>query len=88
MGGADLGAAQPGYRRSSALVNTSDSVTLHRLKPVLLNFHSLQDLALGCVFRAIGRNACLDATNSGKLLSTLVGVPYGSPSEGYVCSQA
>jgi hypothetical protein len=34
----------------------------------------MHDLALGCVFRGIDRFACPDATNSGKLLSTLVGV--------------
>src|SRR5215469_10900029 len=44
--------------------------------PDLPNSHKprlMRDLAPGCVFGTIGRNACPDLTNSGKLLSRLVG---------------
>ena len=51
------------------------------------NFHLMRDLTVGCDLRAIGRKACLDATKSGKLLSTRVGVPDRSPGVCYPFGQ-
>jgi hypothetical protein len=51
------------------------------------NFHLMRCLAVGCGLGTIGRKACWDATKSGKLLSTRVGVQNRSPGLCYLFGQ-